>query len=226
MFPLTSAAGSLQGHWWGLISRNYEVWPTFSLMNVFIALKGTHFLIFISHDMTKILQTLQVDPGESLVLRCIPPRSIPGPATSVYWAIQVDNASHEHKPVNTDKRITISREGNAFLYTALIELFEPQHDKTNKMTCVPSEDSDQPGHPPSLIRVFAVSMKKPWVRSFPFSTQRLGGCQGWSESSLGAQVILLVLSCCGSLSFTVSIIRFKMNSKMDIILLIRITFFV
>ena len=26
-----------------------------------------------------------------------------------------------------------------------------QHDKTNKMTCVPSEDLDQPGHPPSLI---------------------------------------------------------------------------
>ena len=34
--------------------------------------------------------------------------------------------------------------------------FEPPHDKTNKMTFVPSEDSDQPGHPPSLIRVFAV----------------------------------------------------------------------
>ena len=32
---------------------------------------------------------------------------------------------------------------------------ELQHDKTNKMS-VPSEDSDQPGHPPSLIRVFAV----------------------------------------------------------------------
>ena len=28
----------------------------------------------------------------------------------------------------------------------------PEHDKTNKMTCAPSEDSDQPGHPPSLIR--------------------------------------------------------------------------
>ena len=26
----------------------------------------------------------------------------------------------------------------------------------------------------------------------------LGGCPGWSESSLGVQVILLVLSCCGS----------------------------
>ena len=24
--------------------------------------------------------------------------------------------------------------------------FEPPHDKTNKMTCAPSEDSDQPGH--------------------------------------------------------------------------------
>ena len=33
---------------------------------------------------------------------------------------------------------------------------EPAHDKTNKMACAPSEDSDQPGHPPSLIRVFAV----------------------------------------------------------------------
>ena len=30
------------------------------------------------------------------------------------------------------------------------------HDKTNKMICAPSEDSDQPGHPPSLIRVFTV----------------------------------------------------------------------
>ena len=29
----------------------------------------------------------------------------------------------------------------------------------------PSEDSDQPGHPPRLIRVFAVRMKKPWVLS-------------------------------------------------------------
>ena len=26
---------------------------------------------------------------------------------------------------------------------------EPQHYKTNKMTCAPIEDSDQPGHPPS-----------------------------------------------------------------------------
>ena len=33
---------------------------------------------------------------------------------------------------------------------------ELPHDKTNKMICVSSEDSDQPGHLPSLIRVFTV----------------------------------------------------------------------
>ena len=36
----------------------------------------------------------------------------------------------------------------------------------------PSEDSDQPGHPPSLIRVFAVRMKKALVLSYPVSAQR------------------------------------------------------
>ena len=40
------------------------------------------------------------------------------------------------------------------------------------MACAPSEDSDQPGHPPSLIRVFAVRMKKAWVLSYPMSAQR------------------------------------------------------
>ena len=69
-------------------------------------------------------------------------------------------------------------------------IFEPPHDKTNKMACAPSKDSDQPGHPPSLIRVFAVCMKKAWVLSYTLSAQRrlirLGECPGWSESSLGA----------------------------------------
>ena len=39
--------------------------------------------------------------------------------------------------------------------------------KTNEVACAASEDSDQPGHPPSLIRVFAVRMKKAthWVHS-------------------------------------------------------------
>ena len=34
--------------------------------------------------------------------------------------------------------------------------YGPQHNKTNKMAYAPSEDSDQRGHPPSLIRVVDV----------------------------------------------------------------------
>ena len=40
------------------------------------------------------------------------------------------------------------------MYVSLFD--EAKHDKTNKMTCAPSEDLDQLGHPPSLIRIFAV----------------------------------------------------------------------
>ena len=39
--------------------------------------------------------------------------------------------------------------------TRMVHINEPQPDKTNKLTFAPSEDSDQHGHPPSLIRVFA-----------------------------------------------------------------------
>ena len=50
--------------------------------------------------------------------------------------------------------------------------------------------------------VFAVCMKKAWVLSYPFSTQRrlirLGKCPGWSESLLGTQIIFLVLTWGGS----------------------------
>ena len=64
--------------------------------------------------------------------------------------------------------------------------FDLPHDKTNKMACAPSEESDQPGHLPSLIRAFTVCMKEPWVLSYPLSTQwRLWsdwGMPGWSES--------------------------------------------
>ena len=55
--------------------------------------------------------------------------------------------------------------------------YESPHDKTNKLACAPSEDSDQPGHPPSLIRVFIVRMKKAWVLSYPLSAQR----RHWSD---------------------------------------------
>ena len=59
-------------------------------------------------------------------------------------------------------------DGNYFL----IKIKEPLPDKTHKMAWVPSEDSDQPGNPPSLIAVFAVRMKNDWVLSYPLSAQR------------------------------------------------------
>ena len=38
--------------------------------------------------------------------------------------------------------------------------------------CAPSEDSEQPGHPPSLVRVLVVRMKKAWVLSYPSKVVR------------------------------------------------------
>ena len=64
---------------------------------------------------------------------------------------------------------------------------EPWHDRTDKMICAPNKDLDQPGHPPSVIRVFAVRLKQHWVLSYPLSAQqrltRLCGCPGWAQRS-------------------------------------------
>ena len=59
-------------------------------------------------------------------------------------------------------------------YINAIRVNGPPQDKTNKMARVSSEDSDQPGHPPSLIRVIAVHIKKALVLtcSYTFSAQR------------------------------------------------------
>ena len=50
----------------------------------------------------------------------------------------------------------------------------------NQQNDVRLVDSDQPGHPPSLISVFAVRMKKQCVVGYPLSAQRrlirMGGC--------------------------------------------------
>ena len=54
----------------------------------------------------------------------------------------------------------------AFLEELKVGIWAP-HDKTNKMAYAPSKESDQPGYLPSLIRVFAVRMKKVWVLSYP-----------------------------------------------------------
>ena len=46
----------------------------------------------------------------------------------------------------------------------------------------PSEDSDQPGHSPSLIRVFAVRMKKAWDLSYQMSALRT--TTNWAQADL------------------------------------------
>ena len=71
-------------------------------------------------------------------------------------------------------------------------------------------------HPPSLTKVFVVrfmgsQVLKTFFRRTLKNLIRLGGCPGWSESSLGAQVTLFVLSCCGtnifSMYFQVAVIE-------------------
>ena len=80
---------------------------------------------------------------------------------------------------------------------------ELQHNKTNKMTCVPGKDSDQPGHPPSRISLHWVHEETLdpllLIERTAKALIRPDGCPGWSASLLGAQVILLVFSWCGSI---------------------------
>ena len=61
MFPLAFVAEWLQDHWWGFISRNYVVWPTFLLMNVFIALKGSHFWFSFMYCITEIVKRIDLN---------------------------------------------------------------------------------------------------------------------------------------------------------------------
>ena len=78
------------------------------------------------------------------------------------------------RPYERDSNDEIhSREyAKCFFFFFFFYANKPPHDKTHKMACAPSEDSDQPAHPPSLIRVFAVRMKKAWVLNYPLSAQR------------------------------------------------------
>ena len=46
-----------------------------------------------------------------------------------------------------------------------------EHDKTNITICESTEGSDQPAHPRSLIRDFAVRLKKFWVLGYPVNAR-------------------------------------------------------
>ena len=98
--------------------------------------------------------------------------------------------------------------------------------------CAPSEDSDQSGHPPSLIRVFAVRMKKPWVLSYPMSPQqRLWSDWADAQADLSLRwahihfvgfVMSQLISSCAWLSFVLQrqfsiLIRFKYHLNVFLI---------
>lgn len=52
--------------------------------------------------------------------------------------------------------------------------FGPRHNITNKVAYALKKDSDQPGYPPSLIRVFAVRMELGYNLRYPLrAKQRL-----------------------------------------------------
>ena len=56
-----------------------------------------------------------------------------------------------------------------FHSTALrgLDIIEPQREEIYLLTCALNEDSNQPAHPHSLIRVFVVHMKKLCNLSYP-----------------------------------------------------------
>ena len=81
---------------------------------------------------------------------------------------------------------------------------EPGHSISYKIACAPSEDSDQPAHTRSLIRVFAGHL----VSSQGFKASSGGqwrlcsSCDtGWSECSLGANAILKEMQYLGLYGF-------------------------
>ena len=69
------------------------------------------------------------------------------------------------------------------------------------MVCAPSEDSDKPGHPLSLIRDLAVHLvaKDPrFIHADSEDSDQTGWIPRLIRVFSGAQAILLVLSCEGS----------------------------
>ena len=72
--------------------------------------------------------------------------------------------------------------------------------KPNQMTWTPSEDSDQPEHQPSLISLCCALYGWLRIQTVFRQTAKTLDQTGWM-TKLGAPVILLVLSFCGSIYF-------------------------
>ena len=74
-----------------------------------------------------------------------------------------------------------------------------QHKKTNKLTCAPREDSDQPGHLPSPIRIFAVRMKKVSVQNYQKKHSKDSDQTECMFVQADLRLCWVHISCCGSI---------------------------
>ena len=81
-------------------------------------------------------------------------------------------SGHQAEKTHFFCQVSIRLWQDILLDTNLFEINWAATWQNQQNECAPSEDSDQPGHPPSPIRVFAFRMKKPWVLSYPLSAQR------------------------------------------------------
>ena len=89
---------------------------------------------------------------------------------------------------------------------------EPQHDKTNKMASGPCKDSGQPGHSPSLIRVFAVRSVDSFLHADSEDSDQTGWMLRLIRVFAGRTVILLVLSWGGSNDSTLLSFSLQLSS--------------
>ena len=85
---------------------------------------------------------------------------------TVHQTHRDERVKDRHKPYGSGHYSMFIR-----CYPIMLISNEPAQDKTYKKACAPSEDSDQPGHPLSLISL-RYPMKKPWVLSYSLSAQR------------------------------------------------------
>ena len=76
----------------------------------------------------------------------------------LFFAIQNVPSEYSYQTAQADLNLRWTRMSEGTFSDVAAPIFEPAHDKTNKLACAPSEDSDQPGHPPSLIRAFAMRL--------------------------------------------------------------------
>ena len=119
-----------------------------------------------------------------------------------FTTIHMSYVNFDKKALLNNKKVfiiclTVFKKENVKLYKIWASTWQNQQN-----VCAPSEDSDQPRHPPSLIRVFAVRMKKAWVLSYPLRASEDSDQNRRMPRLIwvfaGRTVTLLVLSCRGS----------------------------